>query len=138
MAVDESIKDRSYVFGRILACAEQVERYAQNLASRGTEDTGNKRPTNAERLMFAYTLHPVNTLTVLQEKLRPYIDRIKANTGSDPQRYVEMLRLISELGMQNYTNDKLGDKFLLGYAAQKIQFIEDNKNSKRDESAING
>ena len=88
--------------------------------------------------MFAYTLHPVNTLTVLQEKLRPYIDRIKANTGSDPQRYVEMLRLISELGVQNYTNDKLGDKFLLGYASQKIQFIEDKKNSKRDESAING
>lgn len=88
--------------------------------------------------MFAYALHPVNTLTVLQEKLRPYIDRIKTNTGSDPQRYVEMLRLISELGIQNYTNDKLGDKFLLGYASQKIQFIEDNKNSKRDESAING
>lgn len=138
MAVDESIKDRSYVFGRILACVEQVERYAQNLASHGAEDAGNKRPTNAERLMFAYTLHPVNTLTVLQEKLRPYIDRIKANTGSDPQRYVEMLRLISELGVQNYTNDKLGDKFLLGYASQKIQFIEDKKNSKRDESAING
>ena len=138
MAVDESIKDRSYVFGRILACAEQVERYAQNLASHGAEDFGNKRPTNAERLMFAYALHPVNTLTVLQEKLRPYIDRIKTNTGSDPQRYVEMLRLISELGVQNYTNDKLGDKFLLGYASQKIQFIEDNKNSKRDESAING
>lgn len=138
MAVDESIKDRSYVFGRILACVEQVERYAQNLASHGAEDAGNKRPTNAERLMFVYTLHPVNTLTVLQEKLRPYIDRIKANTGSDPQRYVEMLRLISELGVQNYTNDKLGDKFLLGYASQKIQFIEDNKNSKRDESAVNG
>ena len=138
MAVDESIKDRSYVFGRILACAEQVERYAQNLASHGAEDAGSKRPTNAERLMFAYTLHPVNTLTVLQEKLRPYIDRIKTNTGSDPQRYVEMLRLISELGVQNYTNDKLGDKFLLGYASQKIQFIEDNKNSKRDEPAING
>ena len=138
MAVDESIKDRSYVFGRILACAEQVERHAQKLANPGTENAGNKRPTNAERLMFAYTLHPVNTLTVLQEKLRPYIDRIKASTGSDPQRYVEMLRLISELGVQNYTNDKLGDKFLLGYASQKIQFIEDNKNSKRDESAING
>lgn len=138
MAVDESIKDRSYVFGRILACAEQVERYAQNLASHGAEEAGSKRPTNAERLMFAYTLHPVNTLTVLQEKLRPYIDRIKANTVSDPQRYAQMLRLISELGVQNYTNDKLGDKFLLGYASQKIQFIEDNKNSKRDESAING
>lgn len=138
MAVDESIKDRSYVFGRILACAEQVERYDQNLASHGAEDFGNKRPTNAERLMFVYTLHPVKTLTVLQEKLRPYIDRIKTNTGRDPQRYVEMLRLISELGIQNYTNDKLGDKFLLGYASQKIQFIEDNKNSKRDESAING
>ena len=49
-----------------------------------------------------------------------------------------MLRLISELGVENYTNDKLGDKFLLGYAAQKIQFIEDKKNSKRDKSAING
>ena len=138
MAVDESIKDRSYVFGRILACAEQVERHAQKLANPGTENAGNKRPTNAERLMFAYTLHPVNTLTVLQEKLRPYIDRIKANKGSDSQRYVEMLRLISELGVENYTNDKLGDKFLLGYAAQKIQFIEDKKNSKRDKSAING
>ena len=79
MAVDESIKDRSYVFGRILACVEQVERYAQNLASHGAEDAGNKRPTNAERLMFAYTLHPVNTLTVLQEKLLSLIHICRMN-----------------------------------------------------------
>ena len=129
MGVDDSINDRSYLFGRILACAEQVERYAQNLVNHGNADAKDKRSTNAERLMVPYTMHPISTLTVLQEKLRPYIDRIKADTGADASRYTEMLRLINRLGIKEYTNQKLGDTFLLGYASQKIEF--NNESSKR-------
>ncbi len=131
MGVDDSINDRSYLFGRILACAEQVERYAQNLANHGNAVAKDKRSTNAERLMVPYTMHPVSTLTVLQEKLRPYVDRIKADTGADASRYMEMLKLINRLGIKEYTNQKLGDTFLLGYASQKIEF--NNESSKRQE-----
>ena len=50
MALDETCRDRSYLFGRILACAEQLEQYAAYL-----KGEKNVRPTNALRYEVAYT-----------------------------------------------------------------------------------
>ena len=48
MALDETCRDRSYLFGRILACAEQLEQYAAYL-----KGEKNVRPTNALRYEVA-------------------------------------------------------------------------------------
>jgi CRISPR-associated protein Csd1 len=131
MALDENCKDISYLYGRILACAEQAERYAQTLSA---QDPGDKRPTNAERYMVPYTVHPAKTLALLQERLCPYLERIRAKTGKDSGSYALMLRLIDQLPLQENLNARLSELYLLGYASQKIAFWQENQNRKAAES----
>ncbi|MBS3995357.1 MAG: type I-C CRISPR-associated protein Cas8c/Csd1, partial [Alkaliphilus sp.] len=69
MALDENQKDRSYIFGRLLAIAQQIEEWALNT-------TGEKRDTNAERLMHQFKLHPYKTWGIITDKLKPYMSRL--------------------------------------------------------------
>jgi CRISPR-associated protein Csd1 len=131
MRVDENYSDRSYLFGRILACAEQVERYAQYIAS---HDPTDKRTTNAERLMVPFTMHPARTLKILNEKLRPYLERIRANKGEEPRRYKLMLELISRINEKSYNDEPLSEKYLLGYASQRMDFEEQNKEQDKEKN----
>lgn len=117
--VDETIDDRSYLFGRILACAEQIERRVQS-------QTGETRPTNAERLRLVFVQRPAKTTALLQQKLTPYLNRMRANGVSRDKRYSTLQELVGQLGAENYTNKPLNELYLLGYACQMMDFREEN------------
>lgn len=124
--IDENQNDRSYLFGRILACAEQVERSALAVQNAGKEKgDSDSRLTNAEQLLPAFIQKPVKTLAVLQTKLVPYLARLRAN-GRSAARYDLMLELISRIGEKDFTNKELGELYLLGYAQQKMVFRDQN------------
>ena len=129
MGLDKNCSDRSYVFGRILACAEQVERHGQSLSG---ADTGT-RVTNAERLMVAFTKRPKHTTDLLHTKLRPYLDRIRTKSNYDSSAYLTMLSLLDRLGPEAFTDEPLSEKYLLGYASQKLAFMEKNKEYKEQQ-----
>lgn len=126
MNVDETIKDRNYLFGRILACAEQIERRA--LIQLGNES--EKRLTNAERLRTAFALHPAATTLLLDKKLNPYLNRMKTRNGMDSQRYAMMQELLHKIGTENFTNKRLGELYLVGYADQMMDFKAENAEYK--------
>lgn len=117
--VDETIGDRSYLFGRILACAEQIERRVQS-------QTGETRPTNAERLRLVFVQRPAKTTALLQQKLTPYLNRMRANGVSRDKRYSTLQELVGRLGAEKYTNKPLNELYLLGYACQMMDFREEN------------
>ena len=117
--VDETIDDRSYLFGRILACAEQIERRVQS-------QTGETRPTNAERLRLVFVQRPAKTTALLQQKLTPYLNRMRANGVSRDKRYSTLQELVGRLGAEKYTNKPLDELYLLGYACQMMDFREEN------------
>lgn len=117
--VDETIDDRSYLFGRILACAEQIERRVQS-------QTGETRPTNAERLRLVFVQRPAKTTALLQQKLTPYLNRMRANGVCRDKRYSTLQELVGRLGAEKYTNKPLNELYLLGYACQMMDFREEN------------
>lgn len=129
MGLDKNCSDRSYVFGRILACAEQVERHGQRLSGADA----NMRVTNAERLMAAFTKRPKHTTDLLHTKLRPYLDRIRTKSNYDSSAYLTMLSLLDRLGPEAFTDEPLSEKYLLGYASQKLAFMEKNKEYKEQQ-----
>lgn len=129
MGLDKNCSDRSYVFGRILACAEQVERHGQRLSG---ADTGT-RVTNAERLMVAFTKRPKHTTDLLHTKLRPYLDRIHTKSNYGSRAYLTMLSLLDRLGPEAFTDEPLSEKYLLGYASQKLACMEKNKEYKEQQ-----
>lgn len=129
MGLDKNCSDRSYVFGRILACAEQVERHGQCLSGADAK----MRVTNAERLMVAFTKRPKHTTDLLHTKLRPYLDRIRTKSNYDSSAYLTMLSLLDRLGPEAFTDEPLSEKYLLGYASQKLAFMEKNKEYKEQQ-----
>jgi CRISPR-associated protein Csd1 len=133
MALDETCNDRSYLFGRILACAEQLEQYAiYNTAG----DKGS-RPTNALRYEVAYTQHPAKTLALLRKQVEPYLERLikarKSTYASDL-----MLQLIARIPAEQFNDQPLTELYLLGYACQRAEFFKKadaNTKAKATEAA---
>ncbi|HZK53982.1 MAG TPA: type I-C CRISPR-associated protein Cas8c/Csd1 [Desulfosporosinus sp.] len=118
MALDENQKSRSYLFGRLLAIAQQLEEYALYSA-------GEKRNTNAERLMHQFKIHPYKTWGNITDKLKPYMARL----GSRGTSLTELMTKVNAmLPYQEFTSPmKLDDSYILGYYCQRQVFIEEKK-----------
>lgn len=119
MALDETCSDRSYLFGRILACAEQLEQYA----AYNTSGDRISRPTNALRYEVAFTQHPAKTLALLRKQLEPYLERLikarKSTYASDL-----MLQIIARIPADQFNDQPLTELYLLGYACQRAEFFK--------------
>ena len=119
MALDETCTDRSYLFGRILACADQLEQYSVY----NTAGEKGGRPTNALRYEVTYTQRPAKTLALLRKQLEPYLERlIKAKKST----YVNdlMLQLIARIPAEQFNDQPLTELYLLGYACQRADFFK--------------
>jgi CRISPR-associated protein Csd1 len=122
VALDERNDDRNYLFGRLLAIADVLERVAL-----GKEE---KRATNAIRYMNAFARYPARTWGIIQSNLQPY----QARLGAKANKYN---RLIDEVGAmlkpEEFTNEPLNEVYLLGFYSQRHDLYA--KNGKNAESA---
>lgn len=110
MALDETCADRSYLFGRLLAIAEVVENSAYNDETR--------RETNALRLQKTFTLRPLATWRVLEEKLEPYYRQLNPGLRQYYRRLTQ--EIVDKLPATGSSlNQKLDDSYLLGYYHQR-------------------
>lgn len=113
MSLDTENRSRDYLYGRLLAVAENTESYALYLA-------GEKRATTAERYMQRFAEHPFATWRNIELALKPYQERLR-NNGKDTgaQAISEIMELFAT---DDFTcDDKLSGEFLLGYHCQKME-----------------
>ena len=113
MSLDTQNRSRDYLYGRLLAVAENTESYALYLA-------GEKRTTTAERYMQRFAEHPFATWRNIELALKPYQERLR-NNGKDTgaQAIGEIMELFAT---DDFTcDDKLSGEFLLGYHCQKME-----------------
>ena len=113
MSLDTQNRSRDYLYGRLLAVAENTESYALYLA-------GEKRATTAERYMQRFAEHPFTTWRNIELALKPYQERLR-NNGKDTgtQAIGEIMELFA---IDDFTcDDKLSGEFLLGYHCQKME-----------------
>lgn len=133
MALDENIRSRDYLFGRLLAVAEYAERSALNASN-------EKRPTNAERLMQRFSDQPCATWLNLEKQLGPYMQRLQSTekTWWIYNRSKKLMMAISDLFLtpEDFSsNERLSGEFLLGYHCQmsalykKTEKINDNNDN---------
>lgn len=126
MSLEKEYRKRDYLYGRLLALAEQIEAYALYKA-------GEKRVTNAERLMQRFSTHPFTTWQAIDESLNPYRKRLKVSKDAGLLNYwqaeIEQVHSLFQHG--DYTNNNpLTGEYLLGYYCQKHY----NKSKKTETS----
>lgn len=118
MAFDPNETDRSYLFGCLLAIADKAE-----------SDTyeGDTRTTNARRYWSAFASRPSQTWMVIEERLRPYMDKL------DDGKRVHYERLIGEITSKMSPadfadNSRLNPLYLLGYHHYNAKLYEKKTN----------
>lgn len=122
VALDQSNTDRSYLFGRLLAIADVLERRAL-----GSDE---QRATNAIRYMNAFSRQPERTWTTIYAALQPY--RVKLGARS---MYLEIMmdEVLSSFAVDDYTNKPLSGKYILGFSSQRHALYQ-----KRNRAEMNG
>lgn len=127
MALEPERKSRDYLYGRLLAVAERLERIALLTAD-------ENRPTNAERLMQRFADRPFSTWNTIEKALQPSRQRLR---NSRKSFLIKMDKLLDEIqamfSTEDFTSDKrLSGEFLLGYHCQRQ--ILWNKEATTDEN----
>lgn len=122
VALDKNNTDRDYLFGRMLAVADVLERSAMR--------QDEKRATNAIRYMSAFSKHPLRTWTIIQEAIQPY--QIRLGT-----RAIFFTKIIDEIASKMKTedfNDKpLSGRYLLGLYSQRYDLYTKNDDKIKEE-----
>lgn len=108
LALDVENQDRSYLFGRLLAVADVLERRALG--------KGEDRATNAIRYMNAFSKHPARAWKTIQESLQPYQAKLGAS-GLYLSKLID--EIASQITFDDYNNKPLTGKYLLGFYSQR-------------------
>ncbi|ADY55248.1 CRISPR-associated protein, Csd1 family [Syntrophobotulus glycolicus DSM 8271] len=123
MALDEKRNTRDYLYGRLLALADNIEEWAIN-------DSGEKRQTNAARLMQRFADRPYSTWRNLELALGPYKARLGGKSAGRQKLISEVIDMFKP---DDFISDKkLSGEFLLGYHSQREALRK-----KRDEEKQN-
>lgn len=120
MALDKEETNRSYLFGRLIAMAEQVEKRAID---------NNVVQTNAERLFTRFTMRPGQTFNTLHKLLMPYFDKLYSNGKAGLATYFknEIAEILSKISKEDFASNKAVDEmFILGYYGQRYYKKEEN------------
>jgi CRISPR-associated protein Csd1 len=122
VALDQNNTNRDYLFGRMLAIADVLERRAL-----GKDE---KRATNAIRYMNAFAQRPSKTWNIIQSSLQPY----QAKLGTEVGYYN---RLLDEVGAQlnpdEFTDKSLSGLYLLGFYSQRHELYKSKKEKEAEQ-----
>ncbi len=127
MELDTKCTDRSYLYGRLLAVAEKVER--------STYEKGETRTTNAERYMPQFSRTPFRTWGIIRKSTHFYLSQLKPGSR---EYYKNLYGEISGLFKDGDFESKsaLDGKYLLGYDCQRTALKHNNHDNKLENDTI--
>ena len=127
VALQTDYTSRDYLYGRLLAVAEDIESLALFIA-------GEKRNTTAQRYMQQFANRPFTTWRNIELALKPYENRLKSNRGGYLANKQDLMdQIMSLFNVADFTNDAaLSGEFLLGYHSQKMQIKLDKQQAKKN------
>lgn len=133
MALEEDRTSRDYLYGRLLAVADNLERYALTTAEKN-------RDTMAARLTQRFAERPFSTWRTIELALAPYKTRLRASDKSAGFLW-NREKLIDEIQCRfasaDFSDDSaLSGEFLLGYHCQRAALFVGSNSSTSDQSTL--
>ena len=129
MTLDTEDKNRSYLFGRLLAVAE--------LAERETYDKYEGREPNAIRMQAVFSRRPMYAWRIIRESLNPYLTRLPLKCRNDFKNKIDEIMEGFRAEDIAVLNQPLQDVYLLGYSHQRTAILNRPKTEK-EKLAENG
>lgn len=128
MALEQDRVTRDYLYGRLLAVAENIE-------SRALFVAGEKRGTMAARLMQRFADRPYSTWKTIELSLTPYKARLRSQRANF---LFGMEKLLDEVMVLFQSDDFIKDsalsgEFLLGYHCQRQALRADDAVSTEEQ-----
>ncbi|MBM7702895.1 type I-C CRISPR-associated protein Cas8c/Csd1 [Metabacillus iocasae] len=126
VSLDRNNHNRDYLFGRLLAIADVLERQAL-----GKEET---RATNAIRYMNSFSKHPARTWKTIQDALQPYQAKLGAKS-----LYLSSLidEVASQIQFDDFNNKSLSGKYLLGFYSQRHDLYQKKVKDEETKAVTN-
>lgn len=123
VALDTENKNRDYLFGRLLAIADVLERRALNADQKN-------RSTNAIRYMNAFSMHPLKTWSIIQANLQPY----QAKLGGASTFYNRLIdEVATKIDFEDFNDRPLSGRYLLGFYSQRYDLSNWKKGHDKEE-----
>lgn len=129
MKLNPENHDRSYLFGRLLAVFESLER--------STYDRGEAREPNAIRLQSMYVNHPMRTWKTLNNLLRPYFQKLNPGVREYYQRLISEITDAFREEDEKNMNMELKETYLLGYYLQRAELSRKKEKEEKKEAQEN-
>ncbi|PLR77433.1 type I-C CRISPR-associated protein Cas8c/Csd1 [Bacillus sp. V3-13] len=126
VALDTENNDRDYLFGRLLAIADVLERRAL-----GADES---RSSNAIRYMNSFSKHPARAWKTIQESLQPYQARL-GTKGLYLSKLID--EVASKIDFTDFNNKPLSGKYLLGFYSQRHELYQKKESNDAKEAASN-
>lgn len=117
-------RDRSYLYGRILAVMDHEEAFALYIRN-------IKRDTNARKYMKVYAQYPFRTYKILEQKIAPYLKYLPSGRRNIYER--ELQSILNQFSTEMIDNDEsLNGKYLIGYH-QEMKLLDKKFSQKKEE-----
>ena len=113
MTLDKENMDRSYLFGRLLAVYEKIER--------STYVKGETREPNAIRLQNTFVNRPLYTMGLLDRQITPYLQKHSTLRRAYYKKILSEIVDKLYLSEKETLNKKLEETYLLGYYMQRAE-----------------
>lgn len=131
MALDKTITDRSYLFGRLLGAAQKLEELAIFY------DGERGRLTAAERHAQQFAKAPVKTWNIIDNALAPYKAKLKARGKTWSCK--ELQEIYDLIDPAEFTSRApLTELYLLGYNCQLNSYRKQEEQDTPEEEMNNG
>ncbi|SCX54583.1 type I-C CRISPR-associated protein Cas8c/Csd1 [Nitrosospira sp. Nsp1] len=128
MALELNRTSRDYLYGRLLAIAESIEKFALDM-------TKESRDTSAAKLMQRFADHPNSTWRNIELSLIPYKSRLRSRAPGflyARERQLDEVTCLFQ-GDDFMDERKLSGEFLLGYHCQR-QALRTKPETEQDEN----
>ena len=126
MTLEADRTTRDYLYGRLLAIAENIEQYALSRA-------GEHRDTAAAKLMQRFSDRPFSTWKNIELALTPYKSRLRSTdkgAGFLMSREKILDEILNMFSAEHFIDDtRLTAEFLLGYHCQRRKLWEKSEDS---------
>ncbi len=131
MSLDLKNTSRDYLYGRLLAVAENIEELALCVAK-------VNRSTTAARLMQRFSDRPFSTWKTINDQLQPYVQQLTVSRrGFIENRKKDLDGIMDLFQGYDFTNDKaLTGEYLLGFHCQRMA-LRNKKNDSNEKNNAN-